>query len=811
MPKIVVKRKAEVYKEFPIRPFQNRISIGSEGDNDLIIADKKVSMHHFTIEKEGTNYFIRDNNSAFGTFVNGDKLTERSLLSSGDEIQVGEHSLIFENILFEKNYKTEKHTAKTPVTAEKELIGADGHSGASAPVAETEVPLSEGLTPDQIGDGDKEPDQPIAERTDVLPHYLVAIYGPYTGKKYRLNYDITKIGRDTSLNDIVIRENKKGQIDPSISRRHATIFFENDNFYITDKRSKTRTRVNQRQLSEEDTVQLFPGDEIEIVSDQKSTIFRLVPETKMDYSSPRKAGVWWVRQSQWIQNVAFIAAIILFTFLLIKNWGVLSVINQKPSELTFNETPIISSQDLESILLQPMEVLPLIPSLAPATADFNGDGFVDMVYLDKIGYLKAYDGKTHKPLWQISSLYQTQLPLGIILADLNNNGLKDILIPSNNSIIYAVDGQSGTEIWASPLLGGSFSGNPVIADLNGDNLKDVFICNQNGKVHIGMGSFTSPEWSVIETDNPIKCTPSAGDIDGDGLPEVVFGTENGYVYVYDGTKKDFSNILNINEEFQKAKGSFFEEHPIRQRIALGDLNQDKYTDLIITSEKNHILALEGNQFKRLWFDQFQADPEISSFSPPLLGDLNGNKALDVIVVTNDNKIIAYDGLGKGGGQKKINWGFISENAEQFVSQPALVDINKDGNTDVLIAGYYHGLYLFNGLTGKQITDRTLPIDLTSEIIGTPVVADFNKDKKLDILIRKNNDEFSILTSNSKIQHSSVLWGQLNYDSQQSGCKPLVKVSKTKYYFVILISVIIILALVLTMVLKPMKRRKLFSL
>jgi len=94
MPKIVVKRKAEVYKEFPIRPFQSRISIGSEGDNDLILADKKVSMHHMVIEKEGTHYFVRDNQSAFGSFLNGEKIAERAPLTSGDEIKVGEHSII---------------------------------------------------------------------------------------------------------------------------------------------------------------------------------------------------------------------------------------------------------------------------------------------------------------------------------------------------------------------------------------------------------------------------------------------------------------------------------------------------------------------------------------------------------------------------------------------------------------------------------------------------------------------------------------------------------------------------------------------
>ena len=123
MPKIVVKRKAEVYKEFPIRPFLSRITVGSEGDNDLIISDKKVSMHQFIIEKESNQYFITDTNSAFGTILNGKKIEKRNRLSSGDVIRIGDHSLIFENTIFENNNngiidnsKREPREEKKPAT-----------------------------------------------------------------------------------------------------------------------------------------------------------------------------------------------------------------------------------------------------------------------------------------------------------------------------------------------------------------------------------------------------------------------------------------------------------------------------------------------------------------------------------------------------------------------------------------------------------------------------------------------------------------------------------------------------------------------
>ena len=107
MPKIVVKRKAEIQKEVPVRPFQNIISVGSEGNNDIVIFDKKVSLNHLIIEKEDSNYYVVDKDSAFGTFINGRKIDVRTPISDGDEINIGEHSLIFENITFELNNQVE--------------------------------------------------------------------------------------------------------------------------------------------------------------------------------------------------------------------------------------------------------------------------------------------------------------------------------------------------------------------------------------------------------------------------------------------------------------------------------------------------------------------------------------------------------------------------------------------------------------------------------------------------------------------------------------------------------------------------------
>jgi len=67
---------------------KDRITIGRRPDNDIVLYDGFVSRYHATIDKKGDRYFIADNNSTFGTFVNEERITEREI-KYGDSIRFG--------------------------------------------------------------------------------------------------------------------------------------------------------------------------------------------------------------------------------------------------------------------------------------------------------------------------------------------------------------------------------------------------------------------------------------------------------------------------------------------------------------------------------------------------------------------------------------------------------------------------------------------------------------------------------------------------------------------------------------------------
>jgi hypothetical protein len=90
---IVVRQGREPGRIFEMR--KDRMTIGRSRESDIFLEDLAVSRLHTTISRDGQGqYVIRDESSANGTYVNGQKITEQ-VLAEGDEIQVGQTVLGF--------------------------------------------------------------------------------------------------------------------------------------------------------------------------------------------------------------------------------------------------------------------------------------------------------------------------------------------------------------------------------------------------------------------------------------------------------------------------------------------------------------------------------------------------------------------------------------------------------------------------------------------------------------------------------------------------------------------------------------------
>jgi pSer/pThr/pTyr-binding forkhead associated (FHA) protein/outer membrane protein assembly factor BamB len=726
-------------------------------------------MRHLKIERSNGNYYLEDLRSAFGTMLNGRPLLSRVQIVQGDEISIGEFTISFINPLGKDATRANEE--------EVEIIGEDyfsrkfmGRESSHASV-DTNEPVVASKEPEPLDAAEfyKLDDPPETAHESAaqsaagqIPngksYQLLAIYGPYMGKKFALKFGDTKIGRDNTLNDIVIRMNEKGALDPSISRRHATISYKDGRFFVTDKRSKTRTYVNQIKLEPKDEIPLEEGDEIEIVSDQKSTIFRMLASEDYDLSPPQKAGVWWIRNNLRLGTVASILLGVIAVSTLGLSCMSRMTTNKKPGELKFIEerwfqtqnsrrasTPTSQSSNGADASGQPASL---------SATDVNGDGKVDLIFADQKRNLLALDGFTKKIIWMNEQIrVQTSIP--VVAADLNANGLADVLVVGQDARLRALDGESGAEIWLSPILGDVISGPPVAADLNGDGLKDVAICAQSGIIHLGYAYINEMDWKRVAAGSPIRATPSAVDLSGDGTSEVLVGTEDGKVIMVDGRSGQIAKVFDFNEEISKATGESYSGLSIRSPIAVADFNHNGVPDLLIGSTNGLYLVVEGNAFTRLWHEQLDANLySVVDILAPAAGKIDNNEVEDAVLISN-TMIKVISGSTDPKQRKSVSWEYKLDTG-LFVAPAALADLQKDGSQDVLIGRRDGSLIILNGRDGKALAQIN---NADNPTIAAPLVADLGGDGKLDVLLVRKDGSIYKIQTNSAIHKHSVVWGQ----------------------------------------------------
>lgn len=69
-----------------------------------------------------------------------------------------------------------------------------------------------------------------------------------TGKTTKLKKNVTTIGKSKMRSDIIIEEN------PTISRKHCTIYFENGSYYLEDNGSSNGTWLDDKKIQPEEKV-----------------------------------------------------------------------------------------------------------------------------------------------------------------------------------------------------------------------------------------------------------------------------------------------------------------------------------------------------------------------------------------------------------------------------------------------------------------------------------------------------------------------------------------------------------------------------
>jgi two-component system, cell cycle response regulator len=74
---------------------KNPVGIGRGADNTIVLEGDSVSRRHAHLERRGTGWFVVDDNSTNGTYINEEQILREAVLNNSDRLKVGPTILKF--------------------------------------------------------------------------------------------------------------------------------------------------------------------------------------------------------------------------------------------------------------------------------------------------------------------------------------------------------------------------------------------------------------------------------------------------------------------------------------------------------------------------------------------------------------------------------------------------------------------------------------------------------------------------------------------------------------------------------------------
>jgi hypothetical protein len=293
-----------------------------------------------------------------------------------------------------------------------------------------------------------------------------------------------------------------------------------------------------------------------------------------------------------------------------------------------------------------------IDAASVAIADLNGDGIPDLVVASDqcqgcTGSISVLLGNGDGT-FQAAVFYNSGFTgaTSVAIGDVNGDGIPDLIAAGGSDVGVLLGNGDGTfQPGITYGSGGYGAISVVVADVNGDGHLDLIVasvCMSSGcdgdspggvGVLLGNGDGTFQAAATYGSGGFSTDSLAVADVNGDGIPDLVAAN----AYECDGCVNGGVGVLlgNGDGTFEEAV-SYSAGWPRAYSVAIGDVNGDGYSDLVVTgwdgkryaSGEVSVLLGNGN-------GTFGASVEFgSNGANPLsvaVGDVNGDHRLDLVV------------------------------------------------------------------------------------------------------------------------------------------------------------------------------------
>ena len=372
---------------------------------------------------------------------------------------------------------------------------------------------------------------------------------------------------------------------------------------------------------------------------------------------------------------------------------------------------------------------------ALAVADVNGDGTLDAVVTSEFSSTSGFSSGVRILLGRGDGTFQTGVgfttsasPVALAVADLTGDGIADIVGVGSSSIFVLVGGGHGSFSLAPDQFIGFGSGGPAaVADVNGDGKPDLLIARAPGVgvlFNRGNGTFLP---AVSYATGPRPWAIAAVDVTGDHTLDLV---------VSDITSNAVSVLAG------RGDGTFLTkpDTPVMHQplaMAVVDVSRDGRPDLVLATNDADAFHYKVS----VWRGDGQGGFTVAGVEYPvrfqlgqarmIAADVTGDGNPDIVVNDQDTQVVTNLNVLVGRGDATFATA-VDYAVGASVSSDAVIDVNGDGDLDVVTAN--HDANTVSVLLGRG--DATFGAAVSYATGAGPwfvTAGDVNEDGAIDVV------------------------------------------------------------------------------